>query len=237
MMEHFLYLGVDFFSFLFPFVLSFHPKWKFLEQRKHLVWSTCMVAVPFLFWDAWFTGMGVWGFNDRYLSGIYLGRLPLEELLFFLCIPFASLFTYSCIGLLTWIPKSDDLLLSSFLALGLFMGGIFWWDRWYTSTTFCALSLFLLAHVLYFRFAWMRQFYLSYLVILPFFFLTNGILTGYFTVQPVVWYNDRENLGLRLGSIPLEDIFYGMLLLLMNTFLFEEKICSLRTKATEKVAS
>ncbi|MEZ4686865.1 MAG: lycopene cyclase domain-containing protein [Bacteroidia bacterium] len=48
--------------------------------------------------------------------------------------------------------------------------------------------------------------------------LVNGVLTA----LPVVWYNDLENLNLsRLGSIPVEDPFYGMLLLLMNISLFE----------------
>jgi len=32
---------------------------------------------------------------------------------------------------------------------------------------------------------------------------------------PIVWYNDSENLGIRLGSVPLEDGFYSLLLLLI----------------------
>jgi len=63
--------------------------------------------------------------------------------------------------------------------------------------------------------------YLSYIFILPFFFLSNGILTGSFLVEPIVWYNDAENLGIRLFNIPIEDSIYGLLLIFLNIDLFE----------------
>ena len=63
--------------------------------------------------------------------------------------------------------------------------------------------------------------YLSYLFILPFFFVSNGVLTGSFLVDPIVWYNDAENLGFRIINIPIEDIVYGMLLVFLNIELFK----------------
>ena len=52
---------------------------------------------------------------------------------------------------------------------------------------------------------------LMWLVHLLPFFTINGVLTA----LPIVWYNDNENLGIRLGTVPLEDAFYSLLLLLI----------------------
>jgi lycopene cyclase domain-containing protein len=57
-------------------------------------------------------------------------------------------------------------------------------------------------------------------VLIPF-FLVNGILTGSWIDEPVVWYNNAENMSIRLGTVPADDLFYNMAMLLMSVSLYE----------------
>ena len=67
---------------------------------------------------------------------------------------------------------------------------------------------------------------MSFLVIMFPFFLVNGILTGMFTSEPVVWYNDVEHLQIRIATIPVEDVGYAFSMLFCNLMIFE----ALKTK-------
>lgn len=53
------------------------------------------------------------------------------------------------------------------------------------------------------------------------FFIVNGILTGSGIVDQVVWYNNQENLGLRVFTIPIEDITYAFSLIIVNLFIID----------------
>jgi lycopene cyclase domain-containing protein len=70
----------------------------------------------------------------------------------------------------------------------------------------------------FFRSFHTAAFLISYLVILIPFLVVNGFLTAI----PVVLYNDAESLGFRIYTIPVEDVFYGMLLVMMNIAVYEE---------------
>ena len=67
----------------------------------------------------------------------------------------------------------------------------------------------------------MGRFFIMYFVTLIPFFIVNGLLTGSFISEEVVFYDNAQNLGIRLGTIPVEDMVYGMLMLLMNVTWFE----------------
>lgn len=223
MNERYLYLALNLGSLLFPFVFSFYTKAKFYKEWKYVLPAIFLVALTFIVWDEWFTQLGVWGFNPRYLTGIYLGSLPLEELLFFFCIPYACVFTYYAIN--HSIKKDYLQAIERYITLILIIVsivvGIVFINRWYTSVTFLSLGIFLTLLKWIGRPDYLSRFYFAYVVILLPFFLVNGVLTGSWIDEEVVWYNNAENLGVRIGTVPVDDLFYNMLMLLMVVSLYE----------------
>lgn len=182
-------------------------------------------ACLYIIWDIYFTSKGVWYFNEQYITGIKLGNLPLEEVLFFFIVPYCCVFIYECIRcyfpLLHQKNKADITLKT--LAAALLIAGIIFYDKYYTSWT-CILNAVFIAMIYlwknYFKNFDAASFLVSYgLCLIPFL-----IVNGFLTAIPVVIYNDHENLGIRVFTIPVEDIFYGMLLVLFNIVLYEKLI-------------
>lgn len=180
-------------------------------------------AVLYIAWDIYFTYLGVWSFNAAYITGVEVYNLPLEEVLFFFIVPYCCVFIYACIR--SYFPnlvnkKNADLLLK-ILAVLLLVIGIFYVDKYYTGWTFiitgiCILLLYLFKN--FFGGFDAVSFLVSFAICLVPFLIVNGFLTAI----PVVQYNNAENLGFRIYTIPFEDAFYGMLLILMNIVLFEK---------------
>jgi lycopene cyclase domain-containing protein len=223
------YLLINFLSILVPFAFSFDKRLNFYQKWKYIFPAILLTAIFFLIWDSVFTGLGVWGFNPHYTTGITIVNLPLEEFLFFFCIPYACMFTYEVMNYFFKIqpPERYSVFISTFLLMLLAALAIVFNDRLYTFYTSLFTITGIVMHLLIFRISYIGRIYRAYLIILLPFLLVNGILTGTFIDEPVVWYNDEENLSVRLFTIPVEDVFYGFLLFLMNVSLYERFRASL----------
>jgi lycopene cyclase domain-containing protein len=97
---------------------------------------------------------------------------------------------------------------------------IFNYDKWYTLVNF-SLAIPLTLIVLKYNPKLLQHFFLTFLVMLIPFFIVNGVLTGSWIENQVVWYNNAENLGIRMGTIPVEDSIYAYSMILMSLFFFE----------------
>lgn len=223
MKQKYLYLLINILSISIPLLFSFYKKAPFYKRWKYLGISTLVTAIIFIVWDEVFTQLGVWGFNPDYVLGVYLFSLPLEEILFFICIPYACIFIFFA---LTHLIEKDYLfphqeLISSALSIILMVWGLHQFNTLYTGITFLATGGFLAYQMIILRPRYMGRFYFAFLFILIPFFIVNSILTGSFLENPIVWYNEAETLGFRIGTIPFEDVFYCLLLLLVNVSIYE----------------
>ena len=222
-MKHYLYLAIDIATIIIPFFFSFHSRIRFHEKFKAFFPAMILSSCIYLSWDVYFTSQEIWGFNRDYLVSIYIWRLPIEELLFFICIPFACVFShYTLIAVFPdWgFSRSTTNLITIILVVVLVLMMIFYHDKLYTFVNaFFTLSIILFTLVLKPRL--LSRFYMAWALLLIPFFMVNGVLTGSFIDAPIVWYNNTQNLGTRMFTIPIEDVFYGMGLILLNILLTE----------------
>ncbi len=213
-----LYLILLILSIIFPLVLSFDKKVGFYKHWPLLLPSLLLTGALFILFDIYFARNGIWGFNPKYHSGIVLADLPLEEWLFFIVIPYASIFIHYV--MIAYFPdailpdKTTKMISASLLAI-LFLAIILNPDRAY-SVVYFSLMIFVLLISMFERTGLLNRFYVSFPVILIPFITINGILTGSFIEGEVVWYNSAEITGLRIITIPVEDFAYGFSLILIN---------------------
>lgn len=218
------YLLVNLFSLSVPLWWSFDSRIQLHKNWPALFFSIAIAASVFITWDAVFTSWGIWGFNGKYLLGYYMFGLPIEEWMFFFCIPYACIFSYE--ALKYFFPKDyfakSSKYITILLSVTLLLIGFLNLDKYYTASTFIAFPLFLLTLQFILKVNYIGRFYQTYLFILIPFLIVNGILTGTGLDEEVVWYNNAENLGIRILTIPIEDTFYGMFLIFLILAIFEK---------------
>ncbi len=216
-----LYLWVDLLVILIPLLGSFERRVQFYRRWKPLFAAIFLVLVPFILWDIRFAENGVWHFNERYSGRVTIMGLPLAEWLFFVCIPYACMYIYEWVRYVrgeerAWRRGAGLYWFHALMGTGCLFAAFIFHEKAYTSVVLGLSSiLFLLINV--WRPAYMVRFWVAYLFTLIPFFIVNGFLTA----KPIVLYNDQENLGFRLYSIPVEDLFYTFLLLMPIVIIYE----------------
>lgn len=222
-MKSYTYLLVDFFTVIVTFIFSFNKKIKFNKHFGAFIKASVLVAIPFILWDAWFTKIGVWWFDTSYTLGFKLLGLPIEEWMFFICIPFACVFTYFCLDKffnLSWTIKFNTVIVWLTTIVCLTVAALFYYKIYpFVTALLTALMVLYLHYVA--KADWIGKASFVYLVLMLGFFPVNGVLTGTGLVSPIVNYNSKEILNVRMLTIPIEDAVYGYAQFMLNIFFFK----------------
>lgn len=221
-MTAYTYILVLFFTVIICFIASFDKRIRFNEYFRPFILAALITAVPFIAWDIWFTSKGVWWFNKTYTLGFQIAGLPIEEWLFFICIPFSCVFTYFCIDKffkLDWLSGFNNLI-AFITVITCSLAALLHYDKIYTLVT----ALVTLLSMIYLHFVvrvnWIAKASLVYSILMLGFFPVNGVLTGTALNAPIVNYNPGDFLGIRIGTIPIEDAVYGYAQFILVLYFF-----------------
>lgn len=225
-MTSYTYLAVNFFTIIICFIYSFDKRLEFYRFFAPFLKSAIIVGIPFILWDVYFTKVGVWWFNSTYTVGFRIAGLPIEEWLFFLCIPFSCTFTYFCITRFKDVSWANGFgtIISFLTIIVCSVIALLHYDKLYTLVT----AVVTVLSVIYFQFIakinWIGQASLLFTILLLGFLPVNGVLTGTGLDNPIVNYNPTEFLGIRIGTIPIEDAVYGYTQFLWIIYFFKKSL-------------
>ena len=198
-------------TFIGPFLLSFDRRVRFYKKWRPLAASILIIAPIYIVWDVVATERGDWWFDEDHVSGVTIAGLPLAEVLFFLVVPYACIFIYEV--LLHYLGDSQLpfrrwpyvlIVVALLLLAAVFI------NQHYTATVLVfTAAFFYIAAVLYPDILRARAYWQYAFVSLFPFFLVNYFLTSI----AIVHYNDEAIWGIRLTTIPLEDMIYNLSML------------------------
>lgn len=211
----YIFLYLNLFLFIIPIFLSSQKK---IDLRSLLL-PSFIVTLIFSETGVFFAGQKVWSFNPDYLLGLNYRQLPLEMYLFYFTSSFSGLGIYQYLNVK--FPNNDLQkygLACSNLLLGITVAMLFFaYTKWYSVTTFTLLFLLLLYIEYRNQLRFMYKFYRAFVICLIPFYISYGILCN----LPIISYQAKETVDLNLFSIPFENHFYMMGMLLLGVYLME----------------
>ncbi len=217
------YLLINIFTIIVPLILTLEQKLKFYKKLPAVFISILVVSTVYIIWDSIATKAGDWAFNPKYLLGIYWLDLPLEEILFFITVPYSIIFINETVN---FYLKEKEIFFSRYIYFAimilLIIGIILFANQNYTMIvlTYC-LTFFILAVSFYPEILKSKIFWITIIISYLPFLIVNYLLTS----LPIVTYNTDAIWGNRFITIPLEDFFYSfsMISLWLLVYLIADK--------------
>lgn len=219
-LENFTYLFLLMVALAVPLWQSFNKSWQYGQKILYILPAILISAVFFIIWDINFTAANIWTFNEEYTLGKSFKGLPIEELLFFMVVPYGCIFIYEMVKIKLERYQTDNMFLaiSLFMIVGLALVAYLFRHLIYTFMAFLLPAIYLAYTVFRNKFKHhITQFYFAYFISLLPLLIVDGILSA----LPIVEYNTEHILNVRILRIPIENFTYFFLLLLMNTTIYE----------------
>jgi len=203
--------------------IRFYNKKTFPHGKSALL-AILLVCTPYLIWDQFVTDHW-WSFNRQYILGVYIGKLPIEEIFFFLSVPWSCLVIWE--NLKHFSKKKLNFNLEMILVVCSLISIIwaFFHSLPYTLAVSGVMTTILCLSMLTNHW-FQKKMSCIYLVII---LALTLIFNGYLTSRPVVLYNSIYNSQIKVGTIPVEDIFYGLALISGVTIIYELALAKKRS--------
>lgn len=173
--------------------LSFDKSLRLYKHWKDLLSTFLLTMVVFMLGNIIFTHIEHWFFNLLCNFDIYINKLPLENHLFFMIIPYACVFLFY--GIQFYFPKfklneQSTKVLTFLIVAALLLTSFLNLELTYTFVNFILLSVLLLLSCFFVR--ELVQYYLARYSILPTpFIIINGILRDIVIEQAIFDYNPQ----------------------------------------------
>ncbi len=187
---------------------------------KYMFPAIAFSAAILIMIDLQFAKLAVWSYHPKYVLGINLLDLPVEEWLFYIVVPFLGIFIYEFVKQqFSRFEYPNFSLLLSFIVLVLV--GITSYSshsKTYPFFLFFLITIYLGYTIFRNRFkTHYTKFYLSYILLLVPFILIEKVLIG----LPIIEYNDVYFLGAQLFSVPIENFASLFLLHIITITVYE----------------
>ncbi|QKR00663.1 lycopene cyclase domain-containing protein [Metallosphaera tengchongensis] len=216
-LPHLAYLEIDSMIFFPTLVISlaFHVK----RMYKSLITAIGTISPIYIVWDFLATLKGSWGFNPKWVLGIYVVNLPVEEVLFFVVTPFATLLIYDF--LFNKFRDKELRFVTSRKVVGTALV-ILLLDFLFLSYSYTFVDLvYLSASLLTAQFLdgeMLRS--RNYWVFVLLTFIPFLVFDYFLTSLPVVVYGTHSILGIRILTIPVEDAIYSLSMMNFYTSIY-----------------
>lgn len=207
-----LYLLIDLAALIIALFFSFRPRASFRKEWKWLLPSIGVVAIPTLLVNAQLIRIGAWGYNQDHILGQFVYLLPIEEILYYLCVPYlAMLGYYFCRYYFpgTQLKYSGRIIAGVSAALCLIIAAAYL-DHLFTLISFLGVSIFL-AFCFLRRPFWLGHLIISFSVFSIAFILYNSTLGELNLIFPIFKYEAAETMDVFVNNMPIECLPYSLL--------------------------